>query len=95
MRKVSRDEGIDKAMKEYNLDVIIGPGDSLLMNLAAAAAYPIAAMPLSTLEYNGRPFGVMAVASAHQEMALVKAMHAWHSTFSPRPVPDIDSVVSL
>jgi amidase len=37
MRKVSRDEGVDKVMKEHDLDVIIGPGDSFMSNIAAAS----------------------------------------------------------
>jgi hypothetical protein len=37
MRKIARDQGIDKVMKEHNLDVIIGPGDCMLSSIASAS----------------------------------------------------------
>jgi amidase len=37
LRAVSRDQGIDKVFRENDLDVIIGPGDSLMINVAASS----------------------------------------------------------
>jgi amidase len=49
--------------------------------------YPIATMPLSYLEFNGRPFGLCALAGAHQEATLIKVQSAWEEMFGPRHPP--------
>ncbi|KAM0335643.1 hypothetical protein ACHAQA_000692 [Verticillium albo-atrum] len=80
-RKVGRDDGIDKILREYNIDVIIGPAESPMSSIAAASGYPIASMPLGYLDFNGRPFGMAALASANQEAVLIKVQ------ISPTPIP--------
>jgi amidase len=37
-------------------------------------------MPLSYLKFNGRPFGVVAMASANQDGKLLTAMSTWEKT---------------
>lgn len=86
-REVSRTRGIDKILKEYNLDVIIGPAESSMTDLASASGYPIASLPLGYLEFNGRPFGMAALASGHQEATLIKVQSAWEATFPARRPP--------
>ncbi|KAI4255482.1 MAG: hypothetical protein L6R42_006712 [Xanthoria sp. 1 TBL-2021] len=76
-RQLSRTKGIDKILEDYNLDVIIGPAES----------YPIASLPLGYLEFNGRPFGMAALISAHQEATLIKVQSAWEATFPARRPP--------
>ena len=45
-------------------------------------------MPLGYLDFNGRPFGMAAIAGAHQEATLFKVMGAWYKMFSPvKPPP--------
>jgi amidase len=44
-------------------------------------------MPLSYLEYNGRPFSVSAIAGRGQEALLIKVMSAWEATFPARKPP--------
>ncbi|KAH8688628.1 amidase signature domain-containing protein [Phaeosphaeriaceae sp. PMI808] len=91
--KVARDDGIDKILADYDIDVIIGPADSDMPKMAAAAGregasqpnehqgYPIASMPLDYLEYSGRPFGLAAIASAHDDATLIRVQSAWAATF--------------
>ncbi|KAI4220073.1 MAG: hypothetical protein LQ349_008177 [Xanthoria aureola] len=86
-REVSRTKGIDKILEDYNLDVIIGPAESSMTDIAAASGYPIASLPLGYLDFNGRPFGMAALASAHQEATLIKVQSAWEATFPPRHPP--------
>ncbi|KAJ5948604.1 hypothetical protein N7454_001911 [Penicillium verhagenii] len=87
LRHMGREEGVDLALKKYDVDVILGPIDSGLASLATAAGYPICAMPLSYLDYNGRPFGVAAIAGRNQEHLLVQVMSAWEATFPARKPP--------
>jgi amidase len=49
--------------------------------------YPVASLPLSYLEYNGRPFGLAAIAPANQERLLIQLMGAWEATFGKRKPP--------
>lgn len=51
--------------------------------------YPIAGMPLGYLEFNGRPFGMAAITSGHQEATLIKVQSAWEATFPPRQPPPL------
>ncbi|KAB8356499.1 hypothetical protein FH972_024082 [Carpinus fangiana] len=87
LRNVAKTEGIDKILDSYGLDVIIGPIDSFLSSFASGTGYLIATMPLSYLKYNGRPFGLAAIAKAHREDILIKVQSAWEVTFGPRQPP--------
>jgi amidase len=44
------------------------------------------------LDYNGRPFALLAVAKAHQEATLIKVMSAWEATFPARKPPPLEIV---
>ncbi|KAI1773051.1 putative glutamyl-tRNA amidotransferase subunit A [Hypoxylon cercidicola] len=87
LRRTSRDNGIDYILKEFEVDVIIGPADSFMTSLAAASGYPVAGMPLSYLDFNGRPLGVAALAGKNRDATLVKLMSAWEATFPKRKPP--------
>ncbi|GAW23606.1 hypothetical protein ANO14919_131800 [Xylariales sp. No.14919] len=87
LRQVCRDDGIDFILRKYGVDVIVGPADSSITSLATGSGYPIAAMPLSYLSFNGRPIGLAALAGKNQDATLVKFLSAWESTFPPRKPP--------
>ena len=57
--------------------------------LMAFIGYPIATLPLSYLDFNGRPFGLSVVARAHQDALLIKVQSAWEATFGPRLPPPL------
>ncbi|KAF2655536.1 amidase family protein [Lophiostoma macrostomum CBS 122681] len=82
---------IDRVLREHSVDVIMGPADSLLPDVLAlaskASGYPAVTLPLSYLDWNGRPFGLLVVASKFQEDP-----HLWASTFPPRRAPTLSSV---
>jgi len=92
IRSVGRDRGIDATLSKYNIDVIIGPNEGEWTSLAACAGYPLATLPLGYLDYNGRPFALLAVAKAHQEATLIKVMSAWEATFPARKPPPLEIV---
>jgi amidase len=62
--------------------------------LTECPGYPIASLPLGYLDYNGRPFGLVALASAHQESLLVQVQSAWEATFPNRQPPPQFAVLS-
>lgn len=51
--------------------------------------YPVAAMPLSYLDLNGRPLGMAALAGENQDELLVKVLSAWEATFPARIPPTL------
>jgi amidase len=51
--------------------------------------YPLATVPLSQMDFNGLPFGLVAVTTAHNEAKLLHFMSAWEKTFPARAVPSL------
>ncbi|PNP59590.1 hypothetical protein THARTR1_00763 [Trichoderma harzianum] len=87
LKNLGRDEGIDKIFDEYGINVVMGPLESPLYYFAAVCGYPVAAMPLGYLEYNGRPHGLGAVAK--EEGLLIQLQSAYEGVFPPRKPPTI------
>lgn len=58
-----------------------------MLQLTRNSGYPIATLPLGYLEYNGQPFGLAAIAKAHQGALLIEVQSAWEATFGPRQPP--------
>ncbi|KAL4882786.1 amidase signature domain-containing protein [Aspergillus karnatakaensis] len=87
LRHVARDEGVDYILKTYQVDAIIGPADSFITSMATGSGYPIAGIPLSYLDYNGRPLGLAAIAGKNEEGLLIKLLSAWEATFPARRPP--------
>lgn len=57
------------------------------MHRSLLLGYPTVTLPLSYLDFNGRPFGLFAMAKAHREDILLKVMSCWESSFSKRRPP--------
>ncbi|KAK3369801.1 hypothetical protein B0T24DRAFT_366142 [Lasiosphaeria ovina] len=72
---------ITSVLSEFDLDVIISHCDGRMASLAAAAGYAIASLPLGFAVFNGRAWGINAIASAGGEAKLVELMSAWEKTF--------------
>jgi hypothetical protein len=49
-------------------------------------------MPLGVLKYNGSPFGITAIVREQEDMMLFKVLHAWHTTFGARAIPDMSLI---
>ncbi|KAJ5734300.1 hypothetical protein N7493_003086 [Penicillium malachiteum] len=87
IRETARVNGIDRVLAAYDLDVIMGPMDSKIHTVAAAAGCPVGTMPLGYSSINGRPFGVCIISRAGGEASILKAMSAWHATMPARQPP--------
>ncbi|KAI0129715.1 amidase signature domain-containing protein [Xylariales sp. AK1849] len=85
-RKVAR-ELIDGVFDKEQVELIAAPSDSCFCMYAACAGYPVANLPLGTLEYNGRPFGLCVTARANNETAILRFLIAYEKTFPQRPIP--------
>ncbi|KAF7193289.1 putative amidase [Pseudocercospora fuligena] len=68
---------LNQAMNDHEIDLILGPGDSGLYDLAACAAYPIGTMPLGEIEYEVgkfRPEGVCVIGREGEEERMLEFM---------------------
>jgi len=83
---VAKDQGIDKLFKEKNLNLLAYSMDALVHNIAAAAGYPIATIPLG-LTSDGRPIGMGIMAQSGKEGLMLQFMSAMEAHFPSREVP--------
>ncbi|KAI1123344.1 putative glutamyl-tRNA amidotransferase subunit A [Nemania abortiva] len=82
MRDFGRRRGVDKSLGENEVDIILGPADSRIHEYYSTSGYPMIHLPLSYMNFNGRPFGLCAIAKANQEGLLIKFMSAWEANFN-------------
>ncbi|KAJ5633529.1 hypothetical protein N7528_001371 [Penicillium herquei] len=87
MRKAAGEDGIDKVLNEFGLDVIVTPMDSPISTVAALAGYPSATVPLGYLEPSGRPVGLCLVGKANEEGKLLSVMSAYEATMPGHRLP--------
>ncbi|KGO70257.1 Amidase [Penicillium italicum] len=87
MKKAAGEDGIDKILNEFGLDVIVTPMDSPISTVTALAGYPSATVPLGYLEPSGRPVGLCLVAKANEEGKLLRVMSAYEATMPGRRLP--------
>jgi len=85
-RNVAKDQGIDKLFKEKNLNLLAYSMDALVHNIAAAAGYPIATVPLG-LTSDRRPMGMGIMAQSGKEGLMFQFMSAMEAHFPPREIP--------
>jgi len=92
---VGATDGVDRVLKEHDVDIIIGPADSRLPDVLALARYPAVTLPLSYLHWNGRPFGLLACSTKYQEQLLLNVAACWERTFPSRKAPELNATKSM
>ncbi|MDW7617991.1 amidase family protein [Peribacillus simplex] len=83
----SQEQGIDFALKKYNLDAILFPS-YIGSTLCAKAGYPSIAIPAGYMK-SGRPFGVTLASTAFSEGVLIKLAYAFEQATKHRKSPKI------
>lgn len=83
----SQEQGIDLALKTYNLDAILFPA-YIGSTISAKAGYPSIALPAG-YKKNGRPFGVTMAGMAFSEGMLIKLGFAFEQAANLRRSPNI------
>jgi len=81
----SQNEGIDFALKKYNLDAILFPAYAG-STISAKAGYPSIALPAGYME-NGRPFGITFAGTAFSEGLLIKLGYSYEQATKHRKKP--------
>jgi amidase len=99
-RRLSRDQGIDGVLKQYQLDAFITPGGSGA-GIAARAGYPIIAVPFGMVPnapqqpypagFNARPapYGVGFVGAQCSEPKLIEIAFAFEQATKKRVAPPL------
>ena len=85
----SQDQGIDFALKKYNLDAILFPA-SIGSTICAKAGYPLIALPAGYMK-SGKPFGVTFAGTAYSEGILIKLAYAFEQATKHRQCPRLQS----
>lgn len=92
-RRNSQENGIDYALRKFNVSVIVVPAEGPSSAMAALSGYPIATAPLGYLADEERPFGIAVFATAGKENSLLRFLAAWEKTFPARKAPDLSWVM--
>jgi amidase len=74
-------QAVQKILKDYEVDVILGPCDSHMNSVGSASGYPVGNLPLGYANFNGRAFSLHSIAPAGQEDKIFQVMSAWEATF--------------
>lgn len=82
---LSREQGIDNALKKHNLDAIFFGGDRG-SGIAAKAGYPTVIVPIGYTP-KGEPFGVSFTGTAFSEESLLKIAYAFEQATKSRQAP--------
>lgn len=86
--QISRTDGIDAVIDEYQLDALVFPG-AWGCSLAAKAGYPAITVPGGYAETDG-PLGITWVARAYQEPLLIQLGYAFEQATQYRLPPQLD-----
>jgi amidase len=84
--KKARDEGIDKALKDYNLDAIVIPSYNWSSSYAAVAGYPNLSLPVG-FDVNGWPAGMCLFSGFLQEPRLLALAYDLEQELKARTTP--------
>jgi len=91
LHKLSREEGIESTMKNFNVDVLVVPADaSRSTTISAASGWPIATIPVGVLNGSGRPFGLAIFTSGADGMGeerLMRIVGDWWKVIGERRAP--------
>ncbi|MEK4425262.1 amidase family protein [Solibacillus sp. FSL K6-1523] len=83
----SQEQGIDYALKKYDLDAIVFPS-YIGSTISAKAGYPSIAVPAGYMD-NGRPFGMTFAGTAFSEGNLIKFAFAFEQATKHRIAPKL------
>ena len=81
----SQEQGIDFALKKYDLDAILFPS-YIGSTICAKAGYPSIAIPAGYMN-NGKPFGITFAGTAFSEATLIKLAYAFEQATKHRQSP--------
>jgi len=85
--QLSRDEGIDAALRRDNLDALVAPSYSFASTPAAVAGYPNISVPVGITK-RGKPAGIWMYSTFLHEPELLAFAYDLEQEIQPRVVPE-------
>ena len=76
IQRMAGPAGIDKAMQDNDVDILISNSDSVLVSYTATVGWPVATMPMGWRTKHGQPCGVFIAVRKGEEARLVRFMRA-------------------
>ncbi|CAN8098535.1 unnamed protein product [Discula destructiva] len=81
LRRIAREEGLSKLMREQDLDIVLSASDASLISFSACAGWPVATLPVGNLTKNDQPWGFFALARDGERELLMKLMRGFRGGF--------------
>lgn len=86
--RLTREEGIEAALRRDHLDAIVAPSFSFASSVAAVAGYPSISVPVG-LTPEGKPAGIWMYSGFLQEPRLLSFAYALEQELEPRRIPEL------
>jgi amidase len=90
--QLTRDEGIDRVMRDDNLDAVLSPSYGFGSSAPAVAGYPVISVPVG-LTARGRPAGAWLYAGLLQESNLIAIAYGMEQLLQARSKPQFQGNV--
>ncbi|SDE28895.1 amidase [Paenibacillus sp. UNCCL117] len=89
---LSRDQGIDHALRTYELDALLLPGDGIteegaILDMAAKAGYPVVTVPAGFARQG--PVGLLFIGTAYSEPTLIRLAYGYEQLTLHRRPPEL------
>lgn len=90
LRRLGREEGLARLMREQSLDIVLSASDASLISFSTCAGWPVATVPVGNLAKNGQPWGFFVLPRDGKMHLLARFMKSYHEGFEkirapPRP----------
>lgn len=81
IRRLAREDGFAKLMRDHNLDIVLSASDADLISFSACAGWPAATVPVGRLKGNGAPWGFFAIAREGEVGVLMRFVDGFWAGF--------------
>lgn len=81
LRRLAREEGIARMMREQDLDIVLSASDASLISFSSCAGWPVATVPAGNLTKNDQPWGFFALPRDGNLGILLRFIKGFHGGF--------------
>lgn len=87
LRRLAREEGLARLMREQDFDIVLSASDASLVSFSASAGWPVATVPVGNLAKNGQPWGFFALPRDGKMSLLMRFMKGFFENFEDLKQP--------
>lgn len=89
IKRLAGKEGMEKFMRENNIEILVSGSDCSLVSFTASAGYPSATVPLGNQD-DGSPFGLFLLVKDGREDLLFRFMSAYEDSMERIRGPSLE-----